>query len=145
MKIRLENVGLALPKYLKWNNGGDAASFKYMDWPLQSCATSSLSLGIKRAVLPYVQNSIEFSPWAVITQQLVPAYGVTVVPTYTKAQLELRPADYWALPSLIIDEHEIAEITVPSTDLQPLIGVMISYSRELTESEYGFLLINDGV
>ena len=127
---RIRRIQSVLNSNLLWDStpGGGG------DWPLQDCLPAEYMLGLQRSVAGYLQGADEYNILSLLTHTLSNDYQTVLVPTYTQDTLQLSPANYWGLPKLTVHEYEIADISLPTADIEPIAGIGMNFSERVRKN-----------
>jgi hypothetical protein len=101
-----------------------------------SATASQVAAIMGRAYWPYTGRP-SMSVWDVFTSIVCPAFEITVNGDPSGNQLVVTPFAPWGKPVAVIYDDEIADISLPSEDADPLAAVLASYHDSTMEADWG--------
>jgi hypothetical protein len=138
---KLRDAATALEEHLEWvvDYNNDCG---YSDWPIPGCLDTQQDL-IVRSVLSYVTNGLDTNVWEIMARHICPQWFVSIIPRYWEDKLVLAPFTPWGDPMILITDSEIADITFPGVDPNPIAGVFVEHLAPGAGDDYTVYLPNE--
>lgn len=131
MAPRAREACVALANNLYWDNAGGT------DIPfLNESAGNSVAEIIGRAFWGYTGKP-SVSVWNMFVGAVCPAFEITVHGDASVTPLIVSPYAPWGKPLITIYDDDIADLTLPSIDQDPLAGVIAEYYGAASEGDFG--------
>lgn len=124
----------------------------YSNWPTCLGALAANVADMPFSLSSYFWGLRDTNVWEIIAQQLPGQWFVSILPTYWD-KLTITPTTPWALPTIMIDDKDIAVASLPPYERNIIAGVTIYTQGPDTGQGYGAyqgygsdeLLVADGV
>jgi hypothetical protein len=111
-------------EYLVWKPNEYKLRGSYSDWPMEDTCLTDYVPWVKRALCDYITGNPDATPYEIIVGTMNPDWGLVLVPTFWKKELELRPYSPWLDPMVYLSSINISDLVFPGTDPAPIAGVI---------------------